>query len=70
MSKPTLDEEIRAVRDRLERIRRDLSAPLDRDLGEQAIQLENREVLLELERVEAARLAELEKSAKSTRNDK
>ena len=70
MSKPTLDEEIRAVRDRLERIRRDLATPLDRDLGEQAIQLENREVLLELERVETTRLAELEKAAKANRSGK
>jgi hypothetical protein len=70
MGKPTLEEEILAVRDRLERIRRDLSAPLDRDSGEQAIQLENREVLMELERVETARLAELEKAAKSKHANK
>lgn len=64
MSNETLHQQIREIMDRLERIRRDLAAPLDRDLGEQAIQLENREVLLELERVESARLAELQAAAR------
>jgi hypothetical protein len=64
MKQENLQEQIRDLRDRLERIRRDLSMPLDRDLGEQAIELENREVLLELERVESARLAALEDAAR------
>lgn len=64
MTQENLQEQIRDLRDRLERIRRDLSMPLDRDLGEQAIELENREVLLELERVESARLAALEDAAR------
>jgi hypothetical protein len=67
MTQQSLPEQIRDLRDRLERIRRDLSMPLDRDLGEQAIQLENREVLLELERVESARLAALEDAARRER---
>jgi hypothetical protein len=64
MTDEKLQQQIREITDRLERIRRDLAAPLDRDLGEQAIQLENREVLLELERVESARLAELKAAAR------
>lgn len=59
MNERPIEEQIREVRDRLERIRRDLAAPLDRDIDDQSIQLENREVLMELERVESERLMAL-----------
>jgi len=59
MNERPIEEQIREVRDRLERIRRDLAAPLERDIDDQSIQLENREVLMELERVESERLMAL-----------
>lgn len=48
------------LRDRLERIRRDLQAELDRDLDEQALQLENRDTLIEIQRVTRQELARTE----------
>jgi hypothetical protein len=59
MTDRSIEDQIREVRDRLDRIRRDLAAPLDRDMDDQSIQLENREVLMELERVESERLMAL-----------
>ena len=44
---------------RIEDIKRDLGRGLDADLGEQAIQLENLEVLQELLRVSSEELAEV-----------
>jgi hypothetical protein len=49
-----------ALRDRLERLRRDLQTPLDRDLDEQALQLENRDTLIEIQRVTRQELARVE----------
>jgi hypothetical protein len=46
--------------ERLNRIRKELRSPLDQDSSEQAIDLENRDVLTELERVESQNLARLE----------
>lgn len=48
------------LRDRLERIRRDLESGLDRDLDEQSIQLENRDTLVEIQRVTRQELARVE----------
>jgi hypothetical protein len=59
MNDRSIEDQIREVQDRLDRIRRDLAAPLDRDMDDQSIQLENREVLMELERVESERLMAL-----------
>ena len=67
MNNKPIEEEIRAVQDRLDRIRRDLRAPLDADLEDQAIQLQNREVLQELERVEAERLTTLKRQAATSK---
>ena len=48
------------LRDRLERIRRDLESPLDRDLDEQALQVQNQDQLLEIQRVTRQELARTE----------
>lgn len=55
------------LRDRLERIRRDLETKLDRDLDEQAIQLENRDTLVEIQRVTRQELARVEDQLKKVR---
>ena len=47
--------------ERLKAIKNDLKAGLDRDSEEQASQLENYEVLLEIERVTSERLSELDR---------
>lgn len=47
--------------ERLEAIRRDHASGLDRDLDDQAIQLENEEVLAELRREAIEQLKEIEK---------
>lgn len=46
--------------DRLERIRQDLANGLDRDLEDQSQQLENRDALLEIERVTREELREVQ----------
>lgn len=46
---------------RLEAIRRDLGGGLDRDLEEQAQQLENQETLMEIARLAEAELADVER---------
>ncbi|RFF27708.1 hypothetical protein DZK25_06755 [Wenzhouxiangella sp. 15181] len=46
---------------RLDAIRRDLGGGLDRDLEEQAQQLENQEALMEIARIAEAELAEVER---------
>jgi len=46
---------------RLQAIRRDLQGGLDRDMSDQAIQLENRDTLLEIARVTEQELAEVER---------
>lgn len=48
------------LRDRLERIGRDLRTPLDTDLDEQALQVQNRDQLLEIQRVTRQELARTE----------
>jgi len=45
---------------RLQAIRRDLQGGLDRDMSDQAIQLENRDTLLEIARVTEQELAQVE----------
>lgn len=46
---------------RLDAIRRDLGGGLDRDLEEQAQQLENQDTLMEIARIAEAELAEVER---------
>lgn len=46
---------------RLEAIRRDLGGGLDRDLEEQAQQLENQETLMEIARIAQAELEDVER---------
>jgi RNA polymerase-binding transcription factor DksA len=47
--------------ERLDAIRRDLGGGLDRDLEEQAQQLENQETLMEIARVAQAELEEIDR---------
>ncbi|MBY0517238.1 MAG: hypothetical protein K2P81_10030 [Bacteriovoracaceae bacterium] len=61
-----LEAQINETRERLARIRRDIKAPLEADSSEQALQLENRQVLMELEKVESLKLASLEAQAKNS----
>lgn len=49
--KNTLLEKKKELEDRLARIRGDIASGLDADWEEQAVQLENRDVLLEIQRV-------------------
>lgn len=49
------------LRERLAAIRRDLGGGLERDLEEQAQQLENQETLMEIARVAESELAEVER---------
>ena len=51
MGKAELVQRKKQLQERLERIRQDLASGLDRDSEEQAVQLENRDVLLEIARV-------------------
>lgn len=51
MGKAELVQRKKQLQERLERIRQDLASGLDRDAEEQAVQLENRDVLLEIARV-------------------
>jgi hypothetical protein len=55
-----LVEQKAQLSERLDRIRKELRSPLDQDSSEQAIDLENRDVLTELERVESQNLARVE----------
>lgn len=58
------------LRDRLERIRQDLQTELDSALDEQALQLQNRDQLLEIQRVTRQELARTEDQlAKLRRED-
>jgi len=47
--------------ERLDAIRRDIGSGLDRDLEEQAQQLENRDTLMEIARVAQSELAEIDR---------
>lgn len=49
------------LKERLDAIRRDLGGGLDRDLEEQAQQLENQETLMEIARLAEAELADIER---------
>ena len=60
MSKTALLERKKELEDRLARIRGDLATRLDNDAEEQAVQLENRDVLLEIARVTEEELEKLD----------
>lgn len=55
--------------ERLNKIRADLKRGLDRDSAEQALQLENYEVLLEIERVTSEELASVEEQIAQAQAD-
>lgn len=60
MNRKQLEQRRDELRQRLESVRRDLGSALDRDLEEQAQQLENRDTLLEIGRVTEQELREIE----------
>ncbi len=60
MNKQQLIQRRDELRERLAAIKRDLRSGLDRDLSEQAVQLENRETLLEIGRLAEQELATIE----------
>ncbi len=57
------------LRQRLKAIRRDLGTGLDRDMEDQAVQLENQDTLLEIARVAEQALAEVEKALEQSHPD-
>lgn len=61
MDRKQLIERRDELRERLEAIRRDLGGGLERDLEDQAQQLENQETLMEIARVAEAELTEVER---------
>jgi len=61
MDKQALQQKHDELTERLQAIRRDLQGGLDRDMSDQAIQLENRDTLLEIARVTEQQLAEVER---------
>ncbi|GAB4115776.1 MAG: hypothetical protein KKC01_01160 [Gammaproteobacteria bacterium] len=61
MDKQALQQKRDELTQRLQAIRRDLQGGLDRDMSDQAIQLENRDTLLEIARVTEQELAEIER---------
>lgn len=60
MDRNELEQKRDRLRERLASIRRDLDNGLDRDLEDQAQQLENRDTLLEIARVSEQELREVE----------
>ena len=60
MDRNELEQKRDRLRERLASIRRDLDSGLDRDLEDQAQQLENRDTLLEIARVSEQDLREVE----------
>jgi len=60
MDRNELEQKRDRLRERLASIRRDLDNGLDRDLEDQAQQLENRDTLLEIARVSEQDLREVE----------
>jgi len=70
MERKQLLERRDALRDRLAAIRRDLGGGLERDLEDQAQQLENQETLLEIARVAEAELAEVERRLAALRQER
>lgn len=61
MDRKQLLERREELRERLDAVQRDLRSRLDRDLEEQAQQLENRDTLMEIARIAKAELAEIER---------
>ncbi|WP_376692120.1 hypothetical protein [Wenzhouxiangella sp. EGI_FJ10409] len=61
MDRKQLIERRDELRERLEAIRRDVGGGLERDLEDQAQQLENQETLMEIARVAEAELTEVER---------
>lgn len=61
MNRDELLQRRKALSERLEAIRRDLGGGLERDLEEQAQQLENQETLMEIARVAQAELEEIDR---------
>lgn len=59
MNKKELQKKKNELQERLEKIRMDLSGKLDQDFSEQAVQLENRDVLLEIHRVTSEELEKI-----------
>ena len=64
-NKETLVRKKEELSERLERIQADLAEGLDADFEEQAIQLENRDTLLEIARVTEEELEEVLKQLKN-----
>jgi RNA polymerase-binding transcription factor DksA len=60
-SRQSLIEKRRELEERVEAVRKDFAGGLERDLDDQAIQLENAEVLNELLREALSELEEIEK---------
>jgi RNA polymerase-binding transcription factor DksA len=61
MNRDELLERRKALSERLDAIRRDLGGGLERDLEEQAQQLENQETLMEIARVAQAELEDIDR---------
>ncbi len=66
MDKQALQQRRDELRQRLEAIRKELRGGLDHDLEDQAIQLENRDTLLEIARVTEQELARVEQQLATT----
>lgn len=60
MNREELEQKRDELRKRIEAIRRDLAGGLDRDLEDQAQQLENRDTLMEIARVAEQELRDVE----------
>lgn len=67
--KESLLKRRRELRERLDAIGRDLRSGLERDMEDQAQQLENRDVLLEIERVTSEELAGVERALQELSKD-
>jgi RNA polymerase-binding transcription factor DksA len=65
MNKEELISKKKELEDRLEKIRQDLGRGLDADFAEQAVQLENHDVLLEIARVSEEELLKINKQLSS-----
>lgn len=61
MNKEELISKRKELEDRLEKIRQDLGRGLDADFAEQAVQMENHDVLLEIARVTEEELLRINK---------
>ena len=69
MNRKELEQRRNELRQRLEAIRRDLGGGLDRDLEEQAQQLENYDTLMEIARVAEAELQDVERQLRELDQD-